>query len=160
MPQISSFSSGPRAYTPCISQAAAYGESGCTCAESVALAFGPMLGMPAKTSRKIASGFAGGIGLSGATCGAATAAILMLGLHFGPETLEDVQSRQHTLCMAEEFMERFCARHGSAICKELCTAGDLRTKEGSQAIRASGMPLVLIRSASEILGELLGEAKE
>ncbi len=115
--------------------------------------------MAPETARKTASGFAGGIGLSGATCGAVTAAILMIGLHSGPETLEDVQSRQQTLRMAGEFMKRFRTRHGSTICRELCTAGDPRTEEGSLAIRASGMPRALIRSASEILTELLQEAE-
>ncbi|MFW5487913.1 MAG: C-GCAxxG-C-C family protein [Desulfovibrio sp.] len=159
MTSQSSFKENTIDLTECIEQAVAFGQAGYTCAESVASAFAPVLGMATQDARRVVSGLAGGMGGHGATCGTVTAAICMLGWYFGPKTQEDVLGRQKVLGLTGEFMARYAERYGTTTCRELCTAGDPGTPEGGQAIRASGMPLKFIRSAAEILAELLRENK-
>jgi C_GCAxxG_C_C family probable redox protein len=154
-PQYISNRTAKQDVASCIKHAAGYGLAGSTCAESVALAFASILGMSEQDARRIVSGLAGGIGGHGATCGTVTAAVCMLGWHYGPKSFEDMQARRKALLHAGEFMDRFVRRHGTTTCRELCTAGNPSTPEGAQAIKESGMPLQLIRSASEILVEVL-----
>ena len=53
--------------------------SGCACSQAILAIYGVSFGIDRQTALKVAAGFAGGMRM-GATCGAATGAIMVLGL--------------------------------------------------------------------------------
>jgi len=103
----------------------------------------------------MASGFAGGMGLMGETCGVIGAGMLIIGMQCGPCDIEDSQGRRRSLMLCSEFSERFAQANGSTLCQSLCHGADLRSPEGARALRESGRPEHLIRSGAEILVALL-----
>lgn len=80
---------------------------GHVCAESVLLAVCQELDIKIdeEVIPKIAYGFAGGLGNTGAVCGAVSGAVMAIGLkNDRPETMEDAML---TFKMVEEFRRRF-----------------------------------------------------
>lgn len=76
---------------------------------------------------QIASAFAGGIGNTGAVCGAVVGAVMAIGLKMGRgETREDLF---RVGSVAQVFRKRFEAEMGTISCREL-TGVDLNTEEG------------------------------
>lgn len=137
-----------------------HGRRGYGCSQAILAVFGPYFGLPKETAIKIATGFAGGMGL-GETCGTATASFMVLGIAFGTDNIQDAYSRQHTYVMVGEFADRFKSKLGSLNCRDLSagfSAGhDIYTPEGAEALRASARPEQLIRTAAEILADILVE---
>jgi len=86
---------------------------------------------------RIASGFGGGIGNSGAVCGAVAGAIMAIGLRQKtPDTMEDVL---RNLADVREFRRRFETEFGTINCSEL-TGMDLSTEEGVEEFMGSDIP--------------------
>ena len=141
--------------TNLVETAVANGLGGMSCSESVFSAFGEHMGLPRALCLKLACGLAGGVGLMGQACGVVTASVLVLGLAFGPEDLQDGLARQQALLLAGEFAERFEEQFGSLLCRDLCHGLDMRTPEGARAVRESGVPEKLIRGAALMLEEML-----
>jgi C_GCAxxG_C_C family probable redox protein len=66
---------------------------------------------------QIAFGFAGGIGITGAVCGAVSGAVMAIGLKLGRgNTMEE---RLHIWAVSREFRRRFEAEMGTIGCREL-----------------------------------------
>jgi C_GCAxxG_C_C family probable redox protein len=86
---------------------------------------------------RIASGFAGGIGNTGAVCGAVIGGVMALGL-LGEqgETMEDAL---RSLGRVADFRRRFETEMGSIHCREL-TGADLTTEEGIRRYMESDTP--------------------
>ncbi len=86
---------------------------------------------------RIASAFAGGIGNTGAVCGAVVGAVLAIGLKQGrADTMEEVL---RNLAVAREFRRRFEAEMENISCREL-TGVDLSTDEGLKQFMSSDTP--------------------
>jgi len=86
---------------------------------------------------RIAFGFAGGIGNTGAVCGAVAGAVMAIGLKLGrADTMEESLRR---LGVSREFRRRFEAEMGAIICREL-TGADLTTEEGIKQFMSSDTP--------------------
>jgi C_GCAxxG_C_C family probable redox protein len=77
------------------------------------------------------------LGRTGATCGAVTGAIMVLGLRFGSAD-PDREARQAVYLKVQELLARFQALHGSTVCRELLGC-DIRTDEGLQRARDLGL---------------------
>ena len=88
------------------------------CAQSVLGSFAEQLGLDRETAYKIATPFGGGIGYSGQICGAVSGAIMVIGLARG-YTVYDQQQKEACYGLAQAFLERFAAEHGSLNCPEL-----------------------------------------
>jgi len=89
---------------------------------------------------EIAFCFAGGIGNSGAVCGAVAGAAMAIGLKKGrAKTMEE---GLRTLGVAQEFRRRFEAEMGTITCREL-TGADLSTEEGIEQYMSSDTPLTV-----------------
>lgn len=131
---------------------------GFNCCQSVLSAYGPQFGLDRDLALKLASGFGGGIGHLGETCGAVTGALMVIGLKHGGTLAEDEDSQEETFSLINQFLERFKARHGSIRCRELL-GYDISTPEGLQ----SAMDKELfekrcpdyVRASAEILEQLL-----
>jgi C_GCAxxG_C_C family probable redox protein len=84
--------------------------------------------------RRIAFGFAGGIGNTGAVCGAVVGAVMAIGLKQGrADTMEEALGE---LAVAREFRRRFEAEMETISCRAL-TGVDLTTEEGIEQLMNS-----------------------
>jgi len=107
---------------------------------------------------RIASAFAGGIGNTGAVCGAVAGAVMAIGLKQGrAETMEE---GLRNLAVAREFRRRFEAEMGNISCREL-TGVDVTTEEGIEQFMSSDIPLTVcfpaVSAAYQLVVDLLKE---
>lgn len=107
---------------------------------------------------KIASGFAGGIGNTGAVCGAVVGAVMAIGLRFHQKNT--MEESLQNLTVASNFRSRFEDEVGSISCREL-TGIDLTTDEGVKQLMKSDIPQKVcfpaVGAAYRIVVELLNE---
>ena len=111
--------------------------------------------------RRIAFGFAGGLGNTGAVCGAVVGAVMAIGLKRGrADTLE---AGLRELAVAREFRRRFEAEMETISCREL-TGADLTTEEGLEQFMSSDTPQTVcfpaVSAAYRLVVELLEEASQ
>ena len=86
---------------------------------------------------RIATAFAGGIGNTGAVCGAVIGAVMAIGLKQGRG--ETMQEMLQNLKVPQEFRRRFEAEMKTINCREL-TGADLSTDEGLKQFMSSDTP--------------------
>jgi C_GCAxxG_C_C family probable redox protein len=86
---------------------------------------------------RIATCFAGGIGNTGAVCGAVVGAVMAIGLK--KERGDTMEEMLLTLAVAQEFRRRFEAEMETINCREL-TGADLTTPEGIEQFMGSDTP--------------------
>jgi len=112
---------------------------GCVCSEAVLLAVCREFEMETDNEiiPRIAYLFAGGIGNTGAVCGAVAGAVMAIGLM--KERGGTKEEALRTLGVAAEFRRRFEAEMGTINCREL-TGADLTTREGIAQFMKSGIP--------------------
>jgi C_GCAxxG_C_C family probable redox protein len=107
---------------------------------------------------QIATCFAGGIGNTGAVCGAVVGAVMAIGLKKGRADSMDESLR--TLAVAQEFRSRFEAEMGTINCREL-TGVDLNTEEGLEQFMSSDIPMTVcfpaVGLAYQLVMDLLKE---
>lgn len=135
-------------------------EQGFTCSQAVLAAYAARYGLDEATALKVSCAYGGGVARSGEACGAVSGALMVIGLAHGKASQGDDAAKERTYALTREFWNRFRARHGSLVCKELI-GFDIGTPDGAKAASESGVfrdkcP-VLVRSAAEILRELLDE---
>lgn len=92
---------------------------GYNCAQAVLCAYADMFGLDESAAYKIAEGFGSGMGGMGDTCGAVTAAFMLIGLKNGSGLPGDKSTRAATYRQIREFSDAFKAKAGSVICREL-----------------------------------------
>ena len=141
------------------------------------------LGIESEVIPRIASGFAGGIGNTGAVCGAVSGAVMAIGLKQGRDALpedgeataggvEDLsrlieterdapsEDQDPIWGTAQEFLRRFETEMGSISCREL-TGADLSTAEGRTQFMNSDAPMTAcvpaVGAAYRLVLELLKE---
>ena len=86
---------------------------------------------------RIATAFAGGIGNTGAVCGAVIGAVMAIGLKQG--RAETMEKMLQNLKVTQEFRRRFEAEMKTINCREL-TGTDLSTDEGLKQFMGSDTP--------------------
>jgi C_GCAxxG_C_C family probable redox protein len=133
-------------------------KGGLNCAQAVFTSFCEPLGLDRASAAKLACGLGGGMGRLGHTCGAATGAILVLGLKHGNATAQDKTAKDKTYQLVRDFMSRFQARNGNIACRELL-GHDISTPEGHHQAAQAGVFTTrcpkFVRDAAEILEEML-----
>jgi C_GCAxxG_C_C family probable redox protein len=96
---------------------------------------------------------------AGADDGAVTGAYMVIGLKHGAVSGQDQESKLRTYQLVREFTDRFTARHGSAVCRDLLGC-DISTPEGMAEMKQKGLHgtvcVKAVRDACEILVEMLG----
>jgi len=139
--------------------AAAMFLEGCNCAQAVLAACGRDYGLPRDTALRVAQAFGGGMGRTGNVCGAATGALMVIGLK---GSSNDPAAKAESGRIAREFLTQFKARQGSLLCRDIIGC-DLSTPEGLKFAHESGRHQTLcpkaVRDAAEIVEDLLN-AKE
>lgn len=96
-----------------------YYNSGCSCAQAVFTTYCEDFGIDKKLGLKVACPLGGGMGHTGGVCGAVTGALLVLGLKFGQDDMEDKYAKAMNYLIVQDYVSRFKKRNGSINCKEL-----------------------------------------
>lgn len=102
-----------------VSQAVSYFDEGYACSQSVLLAFSEQFDLDDRTAKLIASTFGGGMGRLRQTCGAVTGGFMVLGLAFGNENPNDMETKLFAYGKVRELHARVEHIHGTTVCKEL-----------------------------------------
>ncbi len=129
------------------------------CAQSVLGVFCDDLGLNGATAMKLASGFGAGMAKKQEVCGAVTGAIMVIGLKHGQARENDKAAKEEAYRLSREMMDRFQARFGSCLCRELLPGIDLATAAGHERYKAEGWSEKVcrpcVRFAVDILEEIL-----
>ncbi len=132
------------------------------CAQSVLSAFAQELGLEREPALKIATSFGGGIAHLDELCGAMTGALMVIGLKHGMVKDEDLEAKEKTYALSQEFAARFKSRNGSLRCTELI-GYNLGLPEDYEKAREADVFNArckkFVKDSVEILEELLGPNK-
>lgn len=133
-------------------------KSGFNCAQAVFSSYSEEFGLSPEIALKIASAFGGGMGRIGETCGAVTGAFMAIGLKYGMTKIGDVESKERTYQIVQEFAKEFKSRNGSLRCAELLGC-DIGTSEGMNMAREKNLFTTicpkLVKDGAEIIEKIL-----
>jgi C_GCAxxG_C_C family probable redox protein len=141
-----------------IEKAASTFLSGFNCAESIVSTYATRFGIDRESALKLACGLGAGMARMGSVCGAVTGSYLVLGLRYGRTDALDESSRDKVYELVREFTERFMAKHGSILCRDLlgCDLGTPQGyKEASDKSLFTEVCPIFVRGAAGILEEML-----
>jgi C_GCAxxG_C_C family probable redox protein len=143
-----------------VEQAVERFKEGFNCSQAVLSSYSEQLGLDCQKAFKIATGFGGGMGRMGQTCGAVTGAFMVLGLKYGNTTAEDKKSKAKTYEKIVEYANKFKTRNSSVVCKELLGC-DISRPEGMKKAQEDGLFVSvcpkMVQDAAEILEDMLEE---
>ena len=91
---------------------------GFDCSQVVLAQAAGKLGISVEEARKMAAAFGGGM-WRGDTCGCVAGALMAIGLRYGTATPNDQAQKDEMLAKKAAFEEKFRARGGSCICREI-----------------------------------------
>ncbi|MCK3684980.1 C-GCAxxG-C-C family protein [Maribellus sp. YY47] len=94
-------------------------DEGYACSQSVLLAFAPNFDLDERTAKLISSTFGGGMGRLRETCGAVTGGFMVLGLAFGNEIPNDMETKLNSYKKVRELNKRVTEIHGTSNCRQL-----------------------------------------
>jgi C_GCAxxG_C_C family probable redox protein len=130
----------------------------CNCCQSIIMTYGPQFGLEKELSIRMGTGFAGGIARHGEVCGAVSGSIMIIGLAHGMNDENDIEAREKTYELVNEFIKRFLEKNCFIDCNELLGC-DLRTPEGRAFAKDQGLFDTLcpnfVKEAAEILEDLV-----
>lgn len=129
-----------------------------TCSAAVFSAFSHELGLSEDIAKKIGCGFGAGISRTGNMCGAASGAIMVIGLKYGKTEAADDAATEMTRARVRQFIGEFTRKNGSVNCTELL-GYNLSDPQEYELARKSGLFVtkcpVLVRDAVEMLEGIL-----
>jgi len=108
---------------------------GKACSEAMLLAAAEALDIESDLIPYIATGFAGGMGMRGNTCGTLAGAIMAAGLAAMRAEPNVVRRKERAIAAAARIEDRFSQRFGATDCRTL-SGLDLTTREGMAALHA------------------------
>lgn len=131
------------------------------CSQALFAAFSDELGLSEEQALKIGACFGSGM-CKGEVCGAATGALMVLGLKYG-QCVPGPEGRMKTNSVTVEFLDRFSSENGSYMCRELLGC-DISTEEGADYAKEHHLfgevcPK-MVASAASIVRDMCGEALE
>ena len=142
-----------------VDQTVACFKQGTNCSQALLSIYGKRYGLDPELALRLSGAFGSGMGM-GETCGAVTGALMVIGLKHSRVAGSRLFSKDKTNDFAHEFTERFKARHGTVVCRELLGC-DVTTSEGLKTAKQEKhfkkrCP-EYVKDAAEILEELLKE---
>lgn len=141
-----------------VEQAAALFAQENHCAHSLVMAFAPLMEVDPGTAIRLAAPFGGGIGRMARTCGAVNGALMVLGMRFGHQRVDQEEAKEQVYRLARELVTRFEQMHGSIACQELL-GQDMSDPEAWQRAREEGLfrdrCLGFVRDAAGLVEELI-----
>ncbi len=137
--------------------------AGLDCGQLVLLPFAERLGLTEAEALRMTASLGYGM-FRGETCGAAAAAMLAIGLRFGPARAGDDESKGELMRRLEQFQRRFTERCGSTLCRERLPGYDFGQEGALERALADGVIFrdcpAAILTARELLEELLQPKKK
>ena len=106
---------------------------GYNCAQAVAGAFAPEMGLSVDAAARLASGFGGGMGRMREVCGAVSGMTLAASALRGYNDPKAGPEKTDTYAMIQELAGRFRAENGSIICRELLAKAGVAPAGGTAA---------------------------
>ena len=141
-----------------VEQALSYFQDGFNCAQSIFSSFSVEYGLNRDVALKLATGIGGGTGLLGKTCGAVTGALMVIGLKYGKDSIEDDAAAEKTSSLVQKFIKEFTEINGSSTCDDLLDC-DISTPEGLNTAKEKNLFTTLcpnfVRTSAEILEKIL-----
>lgn len=133
-------------------------KEGFSCSQAVLSAYSDLFDLNRELALKISQPFGGGMAHMGEMCGAVTGAFLVIGLKYGRVKAEDIEAKEKTYELVQEFVKRFKSRHGSINCTELL-GFDLGTPEGMKLAEEKelfeNVCPKFVQNAAEIIEQIL-----
>ena len=139
-----------------------YHHSGYNCAQSVLMAFADLTKLDGTTGFAVTGRLGGGVGATHQElCGAASGAVMTLGLLLPFTAGADAEGKRRVYAQAKEFLQRFQARFdGLSRCGDLLRSRIEPTEEKTPAAVRLGVDKhcdILIVTAVEVVEEMLAE---
>ena len=142
-----------------VEKSANYFKNGFNCSQAVLASFASDFGLSEEMALKIATQFGGGA-RKGEMCGAVSGALMVLGLKYGHYHWDVPEEKAKAYKIAEDFMNRFIAKKGTVVCRELL-GYDVSNPE--DMIKIKELDLFkktcpeMIKCATEIVEQMLQE---
>jgi len=135
-------------------------KTGYNCCQSVLMTLADRYGLDEALAARLATAF--GVGMArGGTCGAVSAAVMVLGLAHGGGGTDGMAAKLATYARAKLFYSRFIERHGTLICRDLLRL-DPSTPDGLAKARQENLFMTtcipLVADAVELVQTILDEA--
>jgi len=96
----------------------------------------------------------------GETCGVVTGSMMTIGLRHGKTQPADDEAKERTYRLVMEFVDKFKAKHGSIVCKELLGC-NMSTPEGLQEFKDRNLIetrcVSFVKDAAELLETILSQ---
>lgn len=129
-------------------------QGGFNCAQSVLFVFCEKYGLKQETAAKMSCGMGSGFRF-GQICGAASGAVLVIGLKYGQANTDDKQAKQRCYEKTEEFLNLFREKNSSFICRDILGC-DLSTEDGLKIAKPKFATTCvrMVKNAVELLCEL------
>lgn len=108
--------------------------NGFNCAQAVLSAYSRELGLKPPQGHRVSQAFGAGIARMAGPCGAVTGALMVIGLKHGKTEAKDEAAKEKTYSLAQEFVRRFKAKHGSLTCLGLL-GHHIGTPRGMKALQ-------------------------
>lgn len=133
---------------------------GFNCAQSVFTSHARQFNLEPETALKLSAAFGAGMGRKGEVCGAATGALMVIGLASGSTSANDKDAKERTYRLARRFLDEFAQRNGSIQCRELLGC-EISIPEELERARQQGLFTTicprLVAGAAAFLDEMLDE---
>ena len=132
--------------------------SGLNCSQSVVASFAEEMSFDRNFALSMSCGFGGGMGRLQETCGAATGAFMVMGIHYCRKYSDNKDRKEATYAAIQKFSKEFTVLHGTMNCMELINV-DLKTEDGHRILKESNLTETVcekcINDAIKITEEIL-----
>jgi C_GCAxxG_C_C family probable redox protein len=129
------------------------------CSQAILSEYCELFKLETELALKMASGFAGGMRF-GKTCGAVTAAYMVIGLKFGAQNCDRPEGRQSVYNAVYEFTKKFEEMHGSTCC-EVLIGCNISTEAGMRKAKDKKLFQTIcpgfVKSSAELLEIMLNQ---
>jgi len=139
-------------------KAIGYFEEGFNCSESMFKAYLDVYKKD-QSMAGAASGFGGGIGGKGITCGAVSGAIMAIGLHFNRQSSSEKELYATIRSKSLAMVDQFAQENGTSYCKDLIPY-DLTTMEGREKLHNDKETLAKCKGLLTVASRLLAKSLE
>lgn len=131
---------------------------GHTCSASILMAYAPQFGLTPETAARLTAGFAGGLA-QGKTCGAVTAAVMVIGLKYGPGLCVDPYKKELCVYLTQEFCHRFRQKRRTTQCSKILVHNGVDPSDPVQMKHLRGKKICdkIVNDAVVILDQLFCE---
>ena len=93
--------------------------NGYNCSQAVLASFCEDYGLDKNIAANLAVPFGGGLGRQGEICGCLSGALMVLGLHYGNDSTNDIDVRIKNYDIAKDFCKKFKELNGGMDCKDI-----------------------------------------